>query len=647
MNTPSDRQRNGFMRPLQTLPKGLDAWTDTWIGRNRRRRSVQTGYRTLAGIVDRLEPEFRDLPETGLREQLTRIQEIFRRGGSGARKSLPQALAVLRENARRRVGLHPVLEQLQGALALHDGCLIEMATGEGKTLTAALTSILWAWSGRPCHVVTVNDYLVERDARALAPLIQDCGLEVAWVTAPMSADERRRAYGADITYVTSKEVAADFLRDSLQEARGGSARPRVLRGLHAALVDEADSVLIDEAVTPLILSAPKDHPGLNDTLLKARDVAATLTRPTHYTVEVDRRELHLTREGEREVESRCEGLSGIWRSPERRGEWIRQALVAREFYQPGRQYVIIDRRIVIVDESTGRAMPQRTWRQGLHQAIEAKEGLPLTPPNDTLARISFQRFFRLYGRLAGMSGTCLETADELWHAYRLPVIPIPTHRPSQRRLDRDRILASSQDRWRAVLEEIRSVHATGRPILVGTRSVAASQELARCLELAGLGFQLLNALQHTEEAGVIARAGERDRITIATNMAGRGTDIRLDPEVVALGGLHVIATERHGSARVDRQLFGRSARQGDPGSAVAIVSLEDELPVQNLPRGVVTVMAAALDRRLPMAHTAALMGIRLAQWRSDREGRRRRDAVVRADQWIDEGLAFTGGGRIA
>jgi preprotein translocase subunit SecA len=647
VNTPTDLQRRGYVRPLTPLPQGLDAWTDRWIGRHRRRTSVQQRYRNLAESVDRLDPEFRDLTEDQLHEHLTSLKEELRRGGTTGRNALPRALAALRENASRRLGLHPVLEQLQGALALHDGCLIEMATGEGKTLTAVLTSILWAWSGRTCHVVTVNDYLVERDARGLAPLIRDCGLEVSWVTAPMPAEERRRAYAADITYVTSKEVAADFLRDGLRDAQGRPQRPQVLRGLHAALIDEADSVLIDEAVTPLILSAPKEHPGLSQTLLQARDIAASMTPETHYTVIQDRRELRLTRVGEREVETRCEGLSGIWRSPERREEWVRQALVAREFYRVGRQYVIIDRRIVIVDESTGRAMPERTWRQGLHQAIEAKEGLPLTPPNDTLARISFQRFFRLYGRLAGMSGTCLETADELWHAYRLPVIPIPTHRPSQRRLDADRILASSQDRWRAVLEEIQSVHATGRPILVGTRSVAASQELARCLERAGLGFQLLNALQHTEEAGVIARAGERDRITIATNMAGRGTDIRLDPEVVALGGLHVIATERHGSARVDRQLFGRSARQGDPGSAVAIVSLEDELPVQNLPRGVVTVMAAALGRRLPLAHTAALMGIRLAQWRSDREGRRRRDAVVRADQWIDEGLAFTGGGRVA
>ncbi|MFM7213976.1 MAG: hypothetical protein ACKO3H_03750, partial [Verrucomicrobiota bacterium] len=305
----------------------------------------------------------------------------------------------------------------------------EMATGEGKTLTAAPTAVLWGWSGRPCHVVTVNDYLVERDARDLAPLYRDCGLEVAWVTASMSSEERRRAYRADITYVTSKEVAADFLRDMLRDSRGRSRGPAVLRGLHAALVDEADSVLIDEAVTPLILSAPKDHPGLTATVIQARDTASALTRDVHYRVDATRRELHLTGPGEEEVARRCAGLSGFWRSPERRGEWIRQALVAREFYLPGRQYVVLDRRIVIVDEATGRPMPQRSWRQGLHQAIEAKEGLEPTPPNETLARISFQRFFRLYGRLAGMSGTCRETADELWHVYRLPVLTLPHTAP--------------------------------------------------------------------------------------------------------------------------------------------------------------------------------------------------------------------------
>lgn len=643
MNTPTDLQRQRFRRPLRPLPRGLDAWADAWIGRHRRRRKIGMEFRVAAESVDRFHLRFRTLEDAQLRERISELREAVRRGGHPGRSALTEALAAIRESARRRLGLHPVLEQLQGALALNAGCLIEMATGEGKTLTAALTAILWAWSGRPCHVVTVNDYLVERDARDLAPLYRDCGLEVAWVTGPMSSEERRRAYGADITYVTSKEVAADFLRDTVRDSRGQARGPAVLRGLHAALVDEADSVLIDEAVTPLILSAPKAHPGLTATVLHARDLASELVRDVHYRVDTARRELRLTDAGEEAVARMGGGLSGLWRSPERRGEWIRQALVAREFYQPGRQYVVLDRRIVIVDEATGRPMPQRSWRQGLHQAIEAKEGLELTPPNETLARISFQRFFRLYGRLAGMSGTCRETAAELWHVYRLPVLPIPTHRPSQRRQGADRVFPRSKDRWESVIDEIRSVHAKGRPILVGTRSVAASEEVAARLEEAGLPFQLLNAVHHREEARVIARAGERDRITIATNMAGRGTDIRLGPDVALLGGLHVIATERHGSGRVDRQLFGRSARQGDPGSSVAWASLEDELLRQNLPHPLLEALSGALSHRLPLADFAAVWAIRLAQWRSEREGRRRREAVVHADQWIEESLAFTEG----
>ena len=658
VTTPTEFYRRTDHRDPTPSPKGADAWANRWIGVYRRRNGVLKHLRNQAEETEILWSGLKDETDHRLRVRLLEHRDIFRRGGRATVQSLLPALAMVREAAHRQLGLLAFPEQLMGALALHQASLAEMATGEGKTLTAGIAAVLMAWNGRPCHVITVNDYLVERDARWLGPLFRFCGTDVGFVTAPMSPEERREAYASDITYTTSKEVVADFLRDSLKlghmrhptrrlvqrvlrpspEAQDGL----VMRGLHSAIIDEADSILIDEAVTPLIISAPHGNDALKEVVQTAQGIAAPLESGVHYSSDARHREIELTAAGQTMVGELCARLPGFWRAPERRTELVRQALVAREFYQNGRQYVLVDGKVVIVDEFTGRQMAQRTWRQGLHQAVEAKEGIALSDPSETVARISFQRFFRFYHRLAGMTGTAREAAAELWQTYGLPVLPIPPHRPNRRIQLPDLILPTAEARWETVADQVTMVHSRRQPVLIGTRSVAASERLAELLEARGIAFQLLNAVRHHEEATIVAMAGEAGRVTIATNMAGRGTDIRLGRGVADLGGLHVIATERHESGRVDRQLFGRNARQGDPGSAQAILSAEDDLLKRHLPSPVQRRIQNALEHRLPGAQHLGAAAMRVAQVLAQRKAENLRVGVARVDTWIEESLSFTG-----
>jgi preprotein translocase subunit SecA len=658
MTPTAEIRRTSFKEPERLL-RGLDAEVHRWVGRYRRRPAILDPLRKAVDAAEGLAGGFEEMSDGRLQHELSELRTRFRRGGREKDGTLPAALAALREVARRCTGLHPFPVQLLGAAALHEGLLIEMATGEGKTITAGLAAVLAGWGGHPCHVITVNDYLVERDAAWMKPLYSFCGLRVGQVTGTMGPAERASGYGADITYVTGKEVLADFIRDRLQLGAAKNPVRRLLqsmlrpsassglqgtvqRGLHTAIVDEADSVLIDEAVTPLIISAPRRNEALNDASRRAHAVAQTLRRDVDYTVDLRYREITLTPQGLQKLEEGCATLPGLWRSNVRRSELVRQALLAREFFLRDRQYLVQDGRVVIIDESTGRPMPNRTWHQTLHQAIEIKEGLAPSDPPETVARLSFQRFFRCYRRLAGMTGTAAEAAQEFWHVYRMPVVTIPTHRPCVRVPHPDRFFATEADKWEAVVAEIHRRHATGQPILVGTRSVAASEHLARLLESRHLAFALLNATRLKEEAAIVALAGERGRITIATNMAGRGTDIRLGPGVVELGGLHVLATERHESGRVDRQLFGRAARQGDPGSCQAFVSLEDELFRKFIPHRALGAVQRWHGRSKGESGLVLRGVLRQAQRTAERQARRQREAVLRADLWLDEALSFAG-----
>lgn len=655
--TPSqDYRRTGYQRPAKML-KGLDARVNAAIGLYKRRGKALADLTEEALKVDALASQWKDLASAKVHERLIEHRERFRRAGRLPDEVLWDALAGIREAADRQVGLRPFVVQLLGTLALHRGYLAEMATGEGKTLTAGLAGVLAGWTRRPCHILTVNDYLVQRDAEWLQPLYHFCGVRVGHVSAGMVSTERQKGYACDITYTTSKELLADFLRDRLRlgELRDPSRRlirqmlvpqtntqePLVLRGLHTAIVDEADSILIDEAVTPLIISATRGNDTLREVAQLAEHIASELESETDYRKNLRYKEIELTDSGRTKLAGRCAALPGLWRGSDRRVELVRQALVAREFFLRDKQYIVEGGKVVIVDEFTGRPMPQRTWRAGMHQAIEAKEGLHISDPTETIARLSFQRFFRCFYRLSGMTGTAREAAGELWQAYKLPVIAVPTNRPCIREQWPDRLFADEQSKWQAIADEVRRIHALGRPVLVGTRSVLASERLAAQLGNA-VDFRILNAVRLQEEAGVIALAGERARVTIATNMAGRGTDIKLGHGVAAMGGLHVIATERHESGRVDRQLFGRAARQGDPGSAQAFVSANDELIRRYLTPASAALLRTALKAVAPGHRAIARTAFSAAQRNAQKLAAKQRAGVLRADTWLDEALSFAG-----
>jgi len=639
----------------EPIPRGLDmVWHRVGgvLGRVTARswRAMRRAIR-----IAKLEKEYASLTEAALRDRVDPLRALFR-----CRRDRPadldRAFALVQEVAYRKIGERPYLVQIAGALALHSGCVAEMATGEGKTLTATLPVTIAGWRGRGCHVITVNDYLAQRDAEWMRRIYAFCGLRVGYVQQGMPPRERREAYDADITYCTNKEVSADFLRDRLtlgrlrglgstlvhQLASGRRTTDQLVqRGLHFAVVDEADSVLVDEAVTPLIISGEGPNPQASESFVQACQVASMLEEGIDFAIQPRYREVRLTSQGRLTIAQACQAWDGLWRGPRRREEMVVQALTAKYFYHCDKHYVVEEGKIVIVDEFTGRLMPDRTWREGLHQAVEAKEGLTVNLPKETFARISFQRFFRLYRRLAGMTGTAMEARSELWQTYGLAVVPIPTNKPCRRTVLPMRVHATESEKWQAVVEAIVAIRKSERPVLVGTRSIRASEHLSQLLSAKGLSHQVLNASHHREEAQIVAQAGQPGHITVATNMAGRGTDIKLGRGVAERGGLHVIAAELNDSLRIDRQLFGRCARQGDPGSAEAIISLDDEMlrRYARIPASFLARRASALRAG---SRAVGQVLVHFAHGRSERMAFHQRRTVMNADHWLDEQLGFAG-----
>jgi preprotein translocase subunit SecA len=569
-----------------------------------------------------------------------------------------RCFSLTREVAGRTLGQRHFDVQLVGGRVLLHGMVAEMETGEGKTLTATLAAIAAGLAGLPVHIITVNDYLASRDAEWMGPIYRALGLKVGVIVHGLTPDQRREAYSADVTYCTNKELAFDYLKDritlgnetaraKLQVERLYEPRPRLrqllLRGLFFGIVDEADSVLIDEARTPLIISGAKNTDSTQREIYQAAlSLASEMTEDREFVLEGRERAVRLLPPGLDRLEQTAQSLGGVWTRRSWREELLRQALVAQHLFLNDKQYLVNDGKIQIIDEYTGRVMADRSWEHGLHQMIEVKEGCEMSRRVDPLARISYQRFFRRYLWLAGMTGTAREVRAELWSVYRLATVRIPTNRPSKRERLPERVYATEDQKWQAVLGRIVEIHARGRPILVGTRSVEASETLSRLLHDRGLEHALLNARQDAEEAMIVAQAGGRGCITVATNMAGRGTDIKLGDGVAALGGLHVIATELHEARRIDRQLFGRAARQGDPGSCEAIVSLEDELPQVYSPR---------LWKRLGRASTlsgrgvstrVAVLRLHMAQRSAERLHLRLRRDLLQLDEHLDTTLAFSG-----
>ncbi len=638
-------------KSVEKIPRGLDAAWHGTIGRLRRLIPYRKIYLRNAQAVGQLESKFKGISDGRLKRRLARLAIPFHLGRD-SRKDRLLAAAAIREVIRRETGMRLFPVQIAGSLALYDGLLVEMATGEGKSITATVPAIMHAWRRRGCHVITVNDYLARRDAEEFEKIYAIAGLSVGYVQQEMSTDDRRAAYAMDITYATNKEVCADYLRDQLQrpKSKSGLGWPLfspaqksngVQRGLYAAIVDEADSVLIDEAVTPLIISGDAGNPEQTQAYEQAIDVARNLTLGRDYRLQPRFKSVELTESGRDAVMASSSGHDGLWRSQRRGEELVCQTLTARHFYLRDKQYVIQDDKVVIVDESTGRLMPDRHWRDGLHQAVEAGESLEIQPMKETLARISFQRFFRLYQRLSGMSGTLAEARGELWHVYRRGMLRLPTNRPCIRRHNGIRMFHSQSNKWDAIVEEIRFAHDAGRPVLAGTVSVHASEELSRRLTALGLPHRVLNARRVAEEAQIIAEAGKSGTITVATNMAGRGTDIRLDLQARQAGGLYVIATELHESGRVDRQLAGRAGRQGDPGDNIVFAGLEDQVFATHI------ATLAKLAKRVASSnptipHWIAGILIGRAQSRSQRLAATQRMSVAYMDEQLDDSLAFAG-----
>ncbi len=568
-----------------------------------------------------------------------------------------ECFALIGEAAARTLGMRHYPVQMMAGWALLQGRLVEMATGEGKTFAATLPAATVALAGYPVHVITVNDYLASRDAREMGPLYAFLGLTVGTVCDSAIRADRRAGYGCAIVYATNKDIAFDYLRDgvamagkssrlhlSLERLKAGRSQPPdlVLRGLHFGIVDEADSVFIDEARTPLILSAAVGPAEEREQSAQAIAIARDLAPDRDFTVAAADRTVTLTDSGKAAIGERCDVLGGVWTSGRAREELVTQALTALILFRRDQHYVVTDGKVAIVDEATGRLMPDRSWERGLHQLIEAKEGCEPTERRETIARMTYQRLFRRYIRLAGMTGTAKEVAPEIRQVYGLDVVRIPLNRPSQRRYTKPTVCATKRRKWELVAETVeREAIRAGRPVLIGTRSVVASQEISAILHASGIGHALLNAVQDQAEADIIARAGMPGVVTVATNMAGRGTDIRLGPGVAERGGLHVVLTEYHESRRVDRQLFGRAARQGDRGSCEAIVSLEDELFTQYLPSAARFVRG--LMERGTLVPPIVFETMKwLAQGAAERRGSLARAQNLRDDSRLDRVLAFSG-----
>ena len=484
---------------------------------------------------------------------------------------LPEAFAVAREGAKRVLGLYPFHVQIMGGIVLHEGNIAEMKTGEGKTLTATMPVYLNAISGKGVHVITVNEYLSKRDATEMGQLYNWLGCSVGVNNSEMSPDQKREAYKADIMYSTNSEIGFDYLRDNMAVYK----EDQVQRGLNYALVDEVDSILIDEARTPLIISGPGT--GTSKLYKQTNRFVKTLKNEVDYKVDLESKTVALTDEGIQKAEKYF-NLKNLY-DPENTAltHHLDQALRANYIMLLYKDYVVSDGEVLIVDSFTGRVMQGRRFSDGLHQAIEAKEGVQIQEENKTMANITYQNLFRMYNKLAGMTGTAKTEQEEFREIYNMETITIPTNKPVQRKDEPDLLYPTLQSKFAAVVKRIKSLHEKGQPILVGTVAVETSEYLSHLLDQEHIPHVVLNAKNHAKEADIIKNAGQRGAVTIATNMAGRGTDIKLGPGVRELGGLAVIGTERHESRRIDNQLRGRSGRQGDPGLSQFYLSLEDDL----------------------------------------------------------------------
>ncbi len=527
--------------------------------------------RPLVDRINALEPAVADLPDDRLAARTAEFRQRLEKGES-TDDLLPEVFATVREASRRVLAMRHFDVQLVGGVVLHEGKIAEMRTGEGKTLVATLPIVLNALTGRGVHLITVNDYLAKRDAEWMGAIYRFLGLSVGVIVHGLDDQERQAAYRCDVTYGTNNEFGFDYLRDNMKFRVEDMAQ----RELHYAIVDEVDSILIDEARTPLIISGPAEES--TDKYARINSILGFLKKEEDYKIDEKARSVMMTEDAGIPKVERLLQVDNLYdpRNIEILHH-VNQGLKAHVLFKRDVDYMVKDGQVVIVDEFTGRLMPGRRWSDGLHQAVEAKEGVKIENENQTLATITFQNYFRMFEKLAGMTGTADTEAVEFKQIYNLDVVIVPTNQPMIRDDLRDQIYRTEKEKFQAVQEEIRLLHEAGRPVLVGTVSIEKSERLSGILNRHGIPHNVLNAKHHEREAQIIAEAGQPGKVTIATNMAGRGVDIKLGEGVVAKGGLHIIGTERHESRRVDNQLRGRAGRQGDPGSSRFYLSLEDDL----------------------------------------------------------------------
>ncbi|MCX5203865.1 preprotein translocase subunit SecA [Streptomyces sp. NBC_00237] len=649
----------------------------------------------IVAEVNLFDTEFRKLPDSELQSLTGEFKERYAEGES-LDELLPEAFAAMREAAARTLGMRHFDVQIMGGAALHLQCVAEMRTGEGKTLVATLPLYLNALTGEGAHLVTVNDYLAERDATWMGAAYRFLGLTVGVIKADMSPADRRAAYACDITYGTNTEFGFDYLRDNMAWTLG----ELVQRGHHFAVVDEADSILVDEARTPLIISGPADQPtqwydafvkfaaAMNGVLVQEerftsplqKDELAEIRSRHHYEYDPKKRTVAILESGVAFLEDQL-GIDNFYDSVHTPliGH-LNNALKAKELFKKDKDYVVMGGEVLIVDEHTGRLLTGRRYNDGLHQAIEAKEGVEIKNENQTLATVTLQNFFRLYGKgLSGMTGTAMTEAAEFHQIYQLQVVPIPTNRPMVRRDEPDLVYRTEDAKYQAVVTDIAERYATGQPVLVGTVSVEKSEHLSGLLRRRGIPHEVLNARNHRREAEIVARAGRRGAVTVATNMAGRGTDIMLgggelpqpaeeapgqapaeappagappveDPhaadmaydreaeaeEVKSLGGLYVLGTERHESRRIDNQLRGRAGRQGDPGASRFYLSLEDSLMLLFRAQAVDRVMTMAnLPDDVPIENKLVTRAVAAAQSQLERQNFEARKDLLKYDEVMD------------
>ncbi|MEX0285942.1 MAG: translocase [Paracoccaceae bacterium] len=622
-----------------------------------RRASLKPGFadwretRRVLRVCRRLD----DVPEQELVEEIRTLgKSLLKSGFRGA--GFIRATAIVRQITGRKLGMwfHPV--QVMGGMALARGRIIEMATGEGKTITTLIPAVLAAMTGHPVHVVTVNAYLAARDRETLAPVLDAFGLTHAVISSDTDYAERPGLHNTDVVFITNSDLTFDYLRDRIafqaqrtalntlvQQRFASTSRqePRnLVRGLGFAVIDEVDSILIDEAQTPLIITAEK--PGddnaraLEDTVLT---FARTLEEGRHYKTHFKERRIELLPAIDPLIESFRTPFPDLATAQSRR-DAVGHALSALHLYLRDEHYILTDDGLAIVDEFAGRVLPDRQWQKGLHQMIEAKEELERSPERETLAQITYQSFFNRFLWFSGMTGTAQEVARELHTGFDRRVFRLPTNKRPRRRLFRTRLYGTSDRRWRAVVRHTAKMVAAGRPVLIGTRSVKASEHISTLLSQSGLDHVVLNARQNAEEAEIVARAGQPGQITVATNMAGRGTDIPVKTEVEDKGGLHVVLTEFHNSARIDRQLIGRTARQGQRGTAVCFVSLDDPLFSDMLPLFNRALRGGLGVGPFRLPSTLAELQRNLAQARAERQGRRQRRSTIQRAEKLQKSLGF-------